>query len=105
MLTATQKMQFYLRMAYGNSCNSYGAEGDVPFQGTCQGNGASPAVWLVVLAILLKLLDQKGAGTIFWSAMLMQALSLVAIMFVDDTNLILMGKLKQDDERVVVARL
>ena len=49
MLLAIQCMQFHIRTAYGDSKRTYGST-NRPFQGSCQGNGAAPALWLLVSA-------------------------------------------------------
>ena len=44
MFGAIQSMQYYLRTTFGDSSTFYGGSQHIPFQGSCQGNGASPAV-------------------------------------------------------------
>ena len=60
MFGAIQCMQYYLRTTFGESHSSYGGRQDVPFQGSCQGNGASPAIWLVISMYLVLLMRNKG---------------------------------------------
>ena len=43
MLLAIQCLQFHIRTAYGDSDRTYGST-NRPFQGSCQGNGAAPAL-------------------------------------------------------------
>jgi hypothetical protein len=52
MLTTIQNMMFFLHTGYGDSEAYAGGDHDdskdpIKTQGTCQGNGASPAVWTV----------------------------------------------------------
>ena len=48
MFGVIQSMTFYLRTTFGDSSLSYGGLQTTPFQGSCQGNGASPAMWLII---------------------------------------------------------
>ena len=52
---AIQNMTYYVRTGHGESMGSYGGVWDIPFQGTCQGNGSSPTYWLVVSMIMVLL--------------------------------------------------
>ena len=52
MLTAIEKMKYFLRTAYGESKSKdfAGSSLSIKFQGLCQGNRAAPAGWAVNLA-------------------------------------------------------
>ena len=43
-----------------NSTTSYGGLQPIPFQGSCQGNGASPAMWLIISLYLVLLMKEQG---------------------------------------------
>ena len=49
MLTAIEETKYYLRTVYGDSKNFRGHKTSVKVQGLCQGNGAAPAGWAVIL--------------------------------------------------------
>jgi len=66
IFSGIQLMQFFLHMAYEDSHRSYGSScGDLPFQGVCQGNGASPALWLAISITLNNMLCSNGHLAIF----------------------------------------
>jgi hypothetical protein len=54
MFITLQKMQHFIRTAFGVSSTSF-TGGDVPFQGLGQGNGAAPTGWAVVSAPIINM--------------------------------------------------
>lgn len=85
MLCAIQMMQFHLRTGFGDSKETYGSDSKRrPFQGLCQGNGASPALWLLISSFLLMYLANEGHSMQITSDITYSLLSYVALMFVDD---------------------
>ena len=84
MFLALQGMNFYLRTAFGDSTRSYGCTSNKPYQGLVQGNGAAPALWLLVSSYILLYLKSKGHGLNVKSAIHGTALTYVALMYVDD---------------------
>ena len=85
MLSAIQMMQFHLRTGFGDSKGTYGRENRRrPFQGLCQGNGAAPALWLLISSILIMYLADEGHSMQITSAITCSILSYVTLMFVDD---------------------
>ena len=73
MLSTLQSMVFFLRMAHGDSTDSYrgmvsdstNSTSQHPFQGICQGNGGSPASSLGVSAPCVQLLRGRGHTATF----------------------------------------
>jgi len=56
IFSTIQNMKIFLQTAHGNSSTFYGSpsmEG-LPFQGVCQGNSASPALWLATSIPLIE---------------------------------------------------
>lgn len=53
-----------------------------------QGNGAGPASWTAICAIIVKAMKDAGFGYQAWSVISKCALTLVCFAFVDDTDLI-----------------
>ena len=68
MYGAIQSMVYYLRTTFGDSTKSYGGKETIPFQGSCQVNGASPALWLIVSIYLVLLMKDNGHTSKFQSA-------------------------------------
>ena len=60
MFGVIQCITYYIRTTFGDSKGSYGGHQEIPFQGTCQGNGASPAIWLLISIYLVLLMKDEG---------------------------------------------
>jgi hypothetical protein len=88
MLETIQDMKFFLRTAYGDSKNFAGSTIEIKMQGLCQGNGASPAGWCVINIMILRSHGAKGHGAHFLAPMSYVRRSLLAILYVDDTDLL-----------------
>jgi hypothetical protein len=88
MLETIQEMKFFLRMAYGDSKTFAGSSIEIKTQGLGQGNGASPAGWCVISIVILRAHGAKGHGTHFMAPMSHVCPSLLAILYVDDTDLL-----------------
>jgi len=90
MISTIQQMQHYIRTAFGESEQSYGPNpSGPPPQGLIQGNGAAPAAWSAITAILVDCMKSEGCGYEAWSPISQRAMTLVCFGFVDDTDLIL----------------
>ena len=77
-LSTIQRMKFFLRTGYGDSKgfaggDQEGTEDPIRTQGMCQGNGASPAAWLVTSIPMIAAHKKKGHGvhysSNFWTVM------------------------------------
>ena len=88
MLETIQEMKFFLRMAYGDSKTFAGSSIEIKTQGLGQGNGASPAGWCVISIVILRAHGAKGHGAHFMAPMSHVCRSLLAILYVDDTDLL-----------------
>ena len=88
MLSTIEEMKYYLRTAYGDSKNFRGHKISVKFQGLCQGNGAAPAGWAVIIITILNAHKKKGHVGEFVCPILQQTGHLAAILFVDNNDLI-----------------
>lgn len=64
------------------------AELKKPIHGLGQGNGAAPMIWVMVSAILVKILQKKGHGLQLLSALSNTLTSVTGFMFVDDLDLV-----------------
>jgi len=90
MIITIQQMQHHIRMAFGESEQSCGPNpSGPPPQALIQGNGAAPAAWSAITAILVDCMKGEGYGYKAWAPISQRAMTLVCFGFVDDTNLIL----------------
>ena len=53
-----ERMKYKVKTAFGVSPNHYSSQTEQPLFGTGQGSGASPAVWLTLVVILMNTLDR-----------------------------------------------
>jgi hypothetical protein len=60
-LGTLQQMQHYVKTAYGTSERSYGCV-EIPLQGVLQGNGAGPAIWMLMSIPIINMLRTQGFG-------------------------------------------
>ena len=92
MLVTLQQMRFFLRTGFGTSSTYFGRQQLTPFQGGCQGNGAAPGFWLAISIVLIRYMKQRGHITTFETAISQELLTIVAFMFVDDTDIPTLAK-------------
>ena len=95
-----QHMKYYVRTGYGESTNMYGGIRNIPFQGTCQGNGASPTYWLLITMIMVRVMYKKGHVMALRYPMTQEELKCMGFVFVDDTDLIVIGTEEDTKESV-----
>jgi hypothetical protein len=89
MLKSIQNMKHHIRTAFGDSAFTMDNSGSlIPFQGALQGNGASPATWVIISTPLLNMLRETGNGGYFVEPISHQKSHFVGYAFVDDTDLI-----------------
>ncbi len=88
MLKTIQEMNFFLRTAFGDSKDFAGSRVDIKTQGLCQGNSAAPSGWTVVSIVILNAHRRRGHGAKFLCPILLVCSNLVAVLFVDDTDVI-----------------
>ena len=69
-------------------------------QGSCQGNGASPAIWLVISMYLVLLMKEKGHGSMLETAFTGIIYSFIGFLFVDDTDLIIIPRPGETSQEV-----
>jgi hypothetical protein len=88
MLETIQEMKFFLRTAYRDSKDFAGLSIEIKTQGLGQGNGASLAGWCVISIMILQAHGARGHGVQFIAPMSQVRWSLLAILYVDDTDLL-----------------
>ena len=89
MLLAVQRMERRVRTGYGDANTTYGNYRDKFLQGGGQGNGASLPLWLAISCIILSMLEAEVIGVRIRTAVTLQLISFIAIMYVDDTDIML----------------
>jgi hypothetical protein len=87
MFGTLQNMKHYVSTAYGMCDTPYGAL-EIPLQGVGQGNGAGPAIWLIMTIPLINLLRDKGFGFQSTTVLTGESYRFVCYTFVDDTDTI-----------------
>ena len=87
MIGTLEQVQHHVRTTYGDSAASYcGIE--IPLQGIGQGNGAGPAIWLVVSIPIINMLKTQGFGFKMRTPLSHAGFAFVCYTFVDDTDLV-----------------
>ena len=61
---------------------------DNPLQSLCQGNGATPACWLIICSVLMHCYKSHGFGSCIISPISGVAINFLGEIYVDNTNLI-----------------
>jgi hypothetical protein len=89
MLQPIQQMRYFQRTGRGDS-NTYmgGRPVDNPLQGICQGNGAGPAMWLILSSLMAKIYSDEGHGSFLTSPITKEVAKFMRQIFVDDTDLL-----------------
>jgi hypothetical protein len=89
MLHPIQAMKFYQRTARGESTTFMGGRGkDNLLQGLCQGNGASPACWLMTSLLLMHCYQFQGYGSRLMSPISGAIIDFLGEIYVNNTDLI-----------------
>ena len=101
MFGAIQAMQYYLRTTFGDSESHYGGTQEIPFQGSCQGNGASPAMWIMISMYLVLLMHKENHVSKFTTAFTGATLQFLGFLFVDDTDLVILGEPGENTAQVI----
>ena len=83
-----EQVQHFVRTTYGDSASHYGGIRLRPLQGIGQGNGAGPAIWLIITIPLINMLREAGFGFRSLSAISGETGYFVCYTFVDDTDLV-----------------
>ena len=88
MLVTIQDFEHHVRTTFGDSESVLVNTDGVPFQGICQGNGASPTIWVAVSAPLLEMMRTAGHGIKYKAPLSNTEDNLVGFAFVDDTDIV-----------------
>lgn len=87
MFNTLQELQHYVSTAFGTSETPYSGV-HIPLQGVGQGNGAGPAIWLLMTIPLINMLRRQGYGFHSISPLTHHHCHLACFTFVDDTDTI-----------------
>ena len=87
MFGTQAKVKHYIRTTYGDSTTSYSCI-EIPFQGTYQGNGAGPGIWLVVSIPIINMLKTAGFGFRVITIISKDDFCFVCYTFVDDNDVV-----------------
>ena len=88
-----QNLSHHIHTACGDSESFFRPTLNLPiFQGSAQDNGASGTVWTTISTVIVNMLREESYGVYFVSSITKQLTKLVVITFVDDTDIIHMGK-------------
>ena len=107
MFETIQKLKHQVRTAFGDSEDFFGGEEWRELEalmGVGQGNGAGPAIWAIISSIFFDTLRKKGFGAILEAPFSKVDVTLAGFGFVDDTDLMQTGLIK-DDYWDIVAKL
>ena len=85
MFGTLQQLQHHVATAYGTSPTPYGGL-EIPLHGIGQGNGAGPAVWLVMTIPLINMLRTAGFGFRSRTPITHHPYRFACYTFVDDTD-------------------
>jgi hypothetical protein len=88
MFKVLQAAVYKIRTTYGDSELTVTSPSAKPFQGSGQGNGCGPALWVAVSAPIIQMLYTAGYGMTVLSAVSGTLLSIACFAFVDDTDVI-----------------
>jgi hypothetical protein len=88
MFKVLQEASYKIRTAYGNSTKTCSSPRLIPFQGAGQGNGAGPAIWVAISAVIIQMLCTAGFGLSINSTISGTLMAIACFAFVDDTDVI-----------------
>ena len=91
-LSVLQTMTFFLRTGYGVSTVGYGGTRSDPTFGLGQGNGMAPSGFSAVSSLMVGAFQRLGHASDFSGAWTGILFCLAAIIYVDDTDLLLRAK-------------
>jgi hypothetical protein len=88
MLGAIENMKFFLQTGFSDSKSFVGGGMSIKTQGLTQGNGASPAGWVVISICIMRAHGKKGHGAKFHFPISKLKQHLLAILYVDNTDIL-----------------
>ena len=101
-LRCIQSMRYYLRTGYGLATSSYGSSQDSICMGLTQGSGASPGVWTAVSTVIIGAYKHEGYGAQLVGGWSPEPISLAALLYVDDTDLLHNRVTAEDSQEMLI---
>ena len=89
-------MKHYVRTGHGESQSYYTNPVGKYLQGGGQGNGSGPPTWICISIVLISIINAFPVNAAFTSAITGLTITLCAIMYVDDTDLLIAGNYHND---------
>ena len=84
-----------IKTAFGTSSHKYHADNPnfaLPVQGMCHGNSAGLSVWSILCSTIFEILHKQGFGSVFCYALSRGLYTLCGFAYVDDCDLLYLGK-------------
>jgi len=103
MIRTLCQMKHFIRTAYGDSKWSYIGAKNKPLQGAVQGNGAASPIFVAISCTILAYLERQVVGISAYSAITLTLFTLVAILYVDDSD-ILIAAVEKDETAYSVSK-
>ena len=105
MINTLCRMQHYIRTAYGDSEWSYTGSSRRPLQGAVQGNGAASPLFIAISCVIISFLEAQVVGFVVKSAITLTTLNIIAIMYVDDSDILIGSTSATESERTIRNRV
>ena len=90
-------MRHYVCTPHSDSSTYYEGTATKPLQGGGQGNGAAETMWIAISCILLSIMENTNIAATLVSAVTLSTVTMNAIMYVDDTNIIIANASETQD--------
>ena len=98
MIKTLCKMTHFIKIAYRDSIWSYAGESNRLLQGSVQENGATSPIFIAISYVILLYEQSQVVGVYFISAISFLVFSIIAILYVDDSDILITAI--QKDESV-----
>lgn len=80
-------MNIFLKTSFGTSSTFYSGAESLPFQVSCQCNGAAPMLWSIIIDMIIRNMCLKGLASQYYNPISRSVFSLATLLHVDNTNL------------------
>lgn len=104
MINTLCYMKHYIRTAYGDSDDFYTGSQDKPLQGGVQGNGAAAPIFIAISCVMLNYFESLMTGFRIQTALSLTILSIAAVMYVDDTDILISANGPNETRASIIQR-
>ena len=101
LFSTLHNMKHYVRTGYGDSQRFYEGNPGQPLQGTGQGNGSGPPMWIAISLILISIMSDFDVQAKCIAAISGLCLIFSVIMYVDDTDILITGEFEDTYEDIL----